>query len=228
MHSTLDVWLVGCSFKWLLCHSVYSLPIINCLSNRSHGKLGLCCYHVRNLQHKKILIFFNERPHNVHNFPELLIFIIIFSGSAAQRGLWPPRSRGFLITHNDAPQSVGLLWTSDQLIADTSTWQHTNIHTPRGIRTHDRSRRAAVDLHLRPRGHWDRPTSCIFNNNFPSTRRWWDSCLSFWSTNIYGGREKNWDRLVREMMLIAGEKRKFTTLMVLRRCTIFRIKLEVR
>ena len=24
-----------------------------------------------------------------------------------------PRFRGFLITHNDAPQSVGLLWTSD-------------------------------------------------------------------------------------------------------------------
>jgi hypothetical protein len=46
---------------------------------------------------------------------------IIFSGSAAQRGLWPPRSLGFLITHNDAPQSVGLLWTNDQLIAETST-----------------------------------------------------------------------------------------------------------
>jgi hypothetical protein len=43
----------------------------------------------------------------------IIIIIIIFSGSAAHRGLWPPRSRGFLITHNDAPQSVGLLWTSD-------------------------------------------------------------------------------------------------------------------
>jgi hypothetical protein len=71
-----------------------------------------------------------------------IIIYIIFSGTAAQRGLWPPRSRGFLITHNDAPQSVELLWTSDQLVAETST--------------HDRSRRAAVDLHLRPRGHWDR------------------------------------------------------------------------
>jgi hypothetical protein len=49
------------------------------------------------------------------------LFIIIFSGCAAHRGLWPPRSRGFLITHNDAPQSVGLLWTSDQLVAETST-----------------------------------------------------------------------------------------------------------
>jgi hypothetical protein len=29
--------------------------------------------------------------------------------------------RGFLITHHDAPQSVGLLWTSDKLVAETST-----------------------------------------------------------------------------------------------------------
>jgi hypothetical protein len=35
-------------------------------------------------------------------------------------GLSPPRFRGFLITHNDAPQSVGLLWTSDQSVAETS------------------------------------------------------------------------------------------------------------
>jgi hypothetical protein len=88
-----------------------------------------------------------------------VLFIIIFSGCTAQRGLWPPRSRGFLITHNDASQSVGLLWTSDQLVAETSTWRHTqqtNIHAPSGIRTYDRSRRAAVDLRIRPRGHWDR------------------------------------------------------------------------
>jgi hypothetical protein len=30
-------------------------------------------------------------------------------------------SRGFLITYNEAPQSVGLIWTSDQLVAETST-----------------------------------------------------------------------------------------------------------
>jgi hypothetical protein len=45
---------------------------------------------------------------------------IIFSGSAAQRVLRPPRSRNFVITH-DTLQSVGLLWTSDQLVAETST-----------------------------------------------------------------------------------------------------------
>ena len=39
----------------------------------------------------------------------------------------PHHLRGFYITHNDAPQSVGLLWTSDQLVAETSTWQHTTL-----------------------------------------------------------------------------------------------------
>jgi len=30
---------------------------------------------------------------------------------------------------NDAPRSVGLLWTSDQFVAETSTWHHTKITT---------------------------------------------------------------------------------------------------
>jgi hypothetical protein len=37
----------------------------------------------------------------------------------------------FLFTNNDAPQSVGLLWIRDQLVAETSTWHTThttNIH----------------------------------------------------------------------------------------------------
>jgi len=76
----------------------------------------------------------------------------------------PPYSRGLHITPNDAPQSVGLLWTSDQPLAESSTWQHatltTDIHAPRGIRTHNLSKRAAKDLHLRARGHWDRQHFC--------------------------------------------------------------------
>jgi hypothetical protein len=97
--------------------------------------------------------------HHLVPVQTIIIIIFIFSGTAAQRELWPPRQRGFLITHDDAPQSVVLLWTSDQLVAEISTRQHTqqtNIHTPGGIRTHDRSRRAAVHLRFRPRGHWDR------------------------------------------------------------------------
>jgi len=69
--------------------------------------------------------------------------------------------KGLIITHNDAPKSVGLLWTSDQSVAETATWQHTTIttdifHSPGGIRTHNLSRRAAEELRLRPLGHWDR------------------------------------------------------------------------
>ena len=33
----------------------------------------------------------------------------------------PPHSRSLQITHNDALHSVGFLWTSDQLVAETST-----------------------------------------------------------------------------------------------------------
>jgi len=52
-----------------------------------------------------------------------------FCGAATQRGSWLPHSWGFYIAHNDASQSVGLLWTSDQLVAETSTWQHTTLTT---------------------------------------------------------------------------------------------------
>jgi hypothetical protein len=64
-----------------------------------------------------------------------------------------------MITHNDAPQSVGLFRMKHQLIAETSTWQHTqqtNIHTTCGILTYDRSRKTALDLRFRAGGHWER------------------------------------------------------------------------
>jgi hypothetical protein len=49
-------------------------------------------------------------------FLALLDCLFVCHGAAAQRGPWPPHSRGFLITHNDAPQSAGLLWTRLYLI----------------------------------------------------------------------------------------------------------------
>jgi len=62
----------------------------------------------------------NTRSTNIYFFP---------SGAATQRGSWHPHSWGSQITHNDAPRSVGLLWTSDKLVAETSTWQHTTLTT---------------------------------------------------------------------------------------------------
>ena len=64
----------------------------------------------------------------------------------------------FDITHNDGPQSVGLLWTSDQprrrdLYLTTHNTHNRQTSMPLGgIRTHNLSRRAAADLRLRPRG----------------------------------------------------------------------------
>ena len=51
----------------------------------------------------------------------------------------------------DTPHSVGLLWTSDQPHAETSTWQHTTL-TRDGRRTHNSSKRTAADPLLRTRG----------------------------------------------------------------------------
>jgi hypothetical protein len=66
-------------------------------------------------------------------------------------------------SHSDTPHSVGLLWTSDQPDAETSTWQHTtqqtDFHALGGIRTPNPSKRAAAVPRLRPRGHWDLVTS---------------------------------------------------------------------
>ena len=44
--------------------------------------------------------------------------LFVFFGTAA-RGPWPPNFLDLFITH-DALQSVGLLWTSDQLVTETS------------------------------------------------------------------------------------------------------------
>jgi hypothetical protein len=52
-------------------------------------------------------------------------------------------------SHSDTQNSVGLLCTSDQSDAETSTWQHTILTTDRharsGSRTHNPSKRAATE-----------------------------------------------------------------------------------
>jgi hypothetical protein len=57
---------------------------------------------------------------------------------------------------------VGLLWTSDRPVAETSTSQHTqhsqqtNTHSPGVIQTSNSSQWTASGPRLRPRGYWDR------------------------------------------------------------------------
>jgi hypothetical protein len=49
-------------------------------------------------------------------------------GSTALYGPGPPRFVEVSWWHTlDTPQSVGLLWTRDQLVAETTIWQHTTV-----------------------------------------------------------------------------------------------------
>jgi len=51
-------------------------------------------------------------------------------GATAPSGPGPSHYRAFTI-NLIPPHKVGLLWTSDQLDAETSTWQHTTLTTDR-------------------------------------------------------------------------------------------------
>jgi len=65
-------------------------------------------------------------------------------------------------SQSDTPKSVGLLWTSDQSDAQTSTTQYvrqqTEIRIPEGVRTRSLNMRASADQDLRRRRHWGRPS----------------------------------------------------------------------
>ena len=72
----------------------------------------------------------------ISKFANVCLFVC-FLAQQPPSGPGPPHSRGFWITQNNAPQSLGLLCKSDQLVAETYTWQNTtlttNIHAPCGI-----------------------------------------------------------------------------------------------
>jgi glycerol uptake facilitator-like aquaporin len=63
--------------------------------------------------------------HSLTNLKMINICILFFLGGGGGGHNNPAVSQGLLIykviTLNEAPQSVGLLWTSDQLVAETST-----------------------------------------------------------------------------------------------------------
>jgi hypothetical protein len=73
-------------------------------------------------------------------------------------------AEGFL-NHIQLTHTAGLLWTSDQPVAEASTYtgqhnietQETNIHALSGIRTRDPSNQAAAGVRLRPSGNRGRP-----------------------------------------------------------------------
>jgi hypothetical protein len=89
----------------------------------------------------------------VINFFFFCFFVFVLVRLDSLIWAWASSFRwGFMVTHIwDTPQSVGLLWTRDQLVAETSTWQHTTL-------TRDRHPCPRWDSNprRRPHGHWDR------------------------------------------------------------------------
>jgi hypothetical protein len=72
-------------------------------------------------------------------------------------GATPHLGPRFLAVHTIKHiRSVGLLWTSDNLVAEASIYtqqtQGANIHAFSGIRTRDSRNRATADLGLRSQG----------------------------------------------------------------------------
>jgi hypothetical protein len=56
--------------------------------------------------------------------------LFFFNGSTAPWGPRPPHCFSRIHDHTlHTPHSVGLLWTGDQLVAETSTWQQTTLTT---------------------------------------------------------------------------------------------------
>jgi hypothetical protein len=115
-----------------------------------------------------------------------------FSGYAAQRMLWPPVAMqasacyGLLwlcspahamassltrfLDHTQRRATVSRTtldeWSARRRDLYLTTHNRQHIHAPGGIRTHDHSRRAAVDLRFRPRGHWDRHIQALIRCSY--------------------------------------------------------------
>jgi hypothetical protein len=127
-----------------ICALIYSTTFV---WNISHSKKDLArCHKFPSILYVYVSIYVKCM---------LLFFVIIFSGSAAQRGLWHPRIKRFL-DHTQRRATFGRTrldeWSARRWYLYLTT-HTTNIHAPGGIRSHNRSRWAAVDLRRRPRGH---------------------------------------------------------------------------
>ena len=100
-------------------------------------------------------------------YREHFFFSVALQPNAGHGFLILDVSRSHTMTRHSRQDSSGRVISSSQrsLPDNTQHSQQTNIHAPVGIRTHDLSRRAATDLRLRLRGHWDRHREHIAGQN---------------------------------------------------------------
>jgi hypothetical protein len=100
--------------------------------NRHVGRLTVCI-----IQH---LHYIKHRKHGwrlINSFQKLLdLWQPSGSGHFLIIAQQPPVGQGLLNvedsqSYSDTSHLLGLLWTSDQLVAENSTWQHTTLTTDR-------------------------------------------------------------------------------------------------
>ena len=96
------------------------------------------------------------------NLPFPLCLLLTRQPPVGQSLLIHEVSRSHTTTHHSRYDSSGRVISSSQRPLPDNTQQslHTDTHAPGEIRTHNLSRRVAVDLRLGPCGHWDRPSPC--------------------------------------------------------------------
>ena len=111
------------------------------------GEVNICCRYISNLASQNSIKI------------SLWIYFPLPHGATESSGPGPPHCKAFL-SHSDTPQSVGLLWASEQSDAEISIREHTKLDAPVGIRTCKPSKRGSADPRLRPRGHSDMPNVC--------------------------------------------------------------------
>jgi len=88
--------------------------ICNKRNNSNHMHVGR-----RNKLDRECLLTFGPESFVLH-FAFQQYCMIVFDATAPG-GSGPPHLRDFLVTHNDALHLVGLLWTSDYLVAEICT-----------------------------------------------------------------------------------------------------------
>jgi hypothetical protein len=96
------------------------------------------------------------------------VFFFFFWRNSQQWAMTSPFTR--FLDHTQRRTTVGRTpldeWSArhrDLYLTTHNNHNRQDIHVPGGIRTHNLSSRAVADLHLRPRGHWDRLPGVLSN-----------------------------------------------------------------
>ena len=125
----------------------FNVPLLCTTHCNNERNISIFCVVICMLEHSSFLPFFKTcrekilvlRPNAGHGLHILEV------------------SRSHTATHHSRQDSSGRVISSSQrhLPDNTQHSQQTNIHAPGGIRTPTLSTRAAANLRLRPRGHWE-------------------------------------------------------------------------